>query len=206
MGAPLRVGILVSGRGTNLRALLAAFPPGHPLVHIACVATNRAGCPAIGYAREAGIPVHSASRDAYPSREGQQAAIAAALAAEGIDLAVLAGYDQIIGPALLAPYAGRLINVHPSLLPAFAGTLHAQEAAIRHGAKVSGCTVHFVTEEVDGGPIIAQAAVPVLEGDGVAELSARILAQEHRLLPLAVTLIAQGRVRLEGRRVHIDGD
>jgi phosphoribosylglycinamide formyltransferase-1 len=200
----MHVGVLVSGRGSNLRALLAAFPAGHPLVCIACVVTNRPGCAALAVAREAGVPAREVSSDDYPSREARQGAIAAALGAEKVDLVVLAGFDQVLGAALLAPYAGRLINVHPSLLPAFAGTLHAQAAALRHGVKVSGCTVHYVTEDVDGGPIIAQAAVPVLDGDGVADLSARILEQEHRLLPMVVALIAEGRVQVDGRRVRIN--
>jgi len=115
----------------------------------------------------------------------------------------LAGYDQVLGPSFLEPYAGRVINIHPSLLPAFGGTLHAQAAALRHGVKVTGCTVHFVTEAVDGGPIIAQAAVPVQDDDTVDTLSQRILAQEHLLLPLVVARIAEGKARVEGRRVRV---
>ncbi len=200
---PLRVGVLVSGRGSNLRALLAAFPAGHPLVRIVCAVTNRPGCAALGLAREAGIPAAVVSGSDYPAREAQQSVMAAVLGAADVDLVVLAGYDQVLGPALLEPFVGRVINVHPSLLPAFGGTLHAQEAALRHGVKVTGCTVHFVTAAVDGGPIIAQAAVPVQDDDTVDTLSRRILAQEHVLLPRAVALIAEGRARVEGRRVRV---
>ncbi|MGH2347781.1 MAG: phosphoribosylglycinamide formyltransferase, partial [Chloroflexota bacterium] len=182
MKTPLTVGVLVSGRGSNLRALLGAFPAGHPLVRIVVVVSNRPGCVALGYAREAGIPVEIVNREDYSSRDAQQSAMAAALAAAEVDLVVLAGYDQVLGPSLLEPFAGRIINVHPSLLPVFGGTLHAQAAALQHGVKVTGCTVHFVTAAVDGGPIIAQAAVPVRDDDTVDTLSLRILAQEHILL------------------------
>jgi phosphoribosylglycinamide formyltransferase-1 len=148
--------------------------------------------------------VHSFAKKAYGSRTARDAAMAEALYQAEAELVVLAGYDEILDPALLSPFAGRLINVHPSLLPAFAGTLHAQAAALQCGVKVSGCTIHYVTEDVDGGPIIAQATVPVLEDDDVESLSARILEQEHRLLPRVVRLIAEGQVHLEGRRVRID--
>lgn len=199
----MRVGVLVSGRGSNLQALLAAFPAGHPTVQIVCVVSNRPGCPALEHAERAGVPTHALAREAYASRLEQQAAISAALAGAGVELVVLAGYDQVVGAPLLEAFAHRMINVHPSLLPAFAGTLHAQADALRHGVKVTGCTVHFVTAEVDGGPIIAQATVPVLEGDDAATLSRRILDQEHRLLPQAVAWIAEGRVRIEGRRAMV---
>ncbi|HWE61135.1 MAG TPA: phosphoribosylglycinamide formyltransferase, partial [Chloroflexota bacterium] len=195
----------VSGRGSNLQALLAAFPPDHPLVQISCVIGNRPDCAALGHARRAGVLTHSIARQDYPSREAQHTTIAERLADAGAQLVVLAGYDQVLTAPLLTAYAGRLINVHPSLLPAFAGTLHAPAEALRYGVKVSGCTVHYVTAEVDGGPIIAQAAVPVLEDDDEASLSARILEQEHWLLPQVVCWLAEGRVHLQGRRVHIDG-
>lgn len=201
---PLRVGVLVSGRGSNLQALLAAFPGDHPRVRIACAISNRPGCPALAHARDAGIPALVFDRRAYAGRVAQHAAMAERLRDERVDLVVLAGYDQIVAEPLLAAYAGRLINVHPSLLPAFAGTLHAQAEALQHGAKISGCTVHFVTAAVDGGPIIAQAAVAVLDDDDEAALAARILEQEHLLLPRVVAWIAEGRARIDGRRVRIE--
>jgi phosphoribosylglycinamide formyltransferase-1 len=201
----VRVGVLVSGRGSNLRALLAAFSPGHPAVEIVCVVSNRPGCAALAHAATAGVPAHTVPRAAYPSRHAQQAAMARILAEAGVELVVLAGYDQVLGPPLLDAFPLRTINIHPSLLPAFAGSLHAQADALRHGVKLSGCTVHFVTSEVDGGPIIAQAAVPVLDDDDEETLARRILEQEHRLLPQVVAWIAEGRVRMEGRRVRLAG-
>jgi phosphoribosylglycinamide formyltransferase-1 len=199
----MRVGVLVSGRGSNLQALLAAFPAGHPLVEIVCVVSNRPECQALEHAQRAGVPAHAMPRREHGSRDAQQAAIAGILQDAGVELVVLAGYDQVLGAPLLDDFADRILNVHPSLLPAFGGTLHAQEEALRHGVKVTGCTVHYVNSEVDGGPIIAQAAVPVLDDDDAARLSQRILEQEHRLLPRAVAWIAEGRVRVEGRRVHL---
>jgi phosphoribosylglycinamide formyltransferase-1 len=200
----MRVGVLVSGRGSNLRALLDALSAKSSAAHVVCVVTNRPGCAALDHARRADVPVHIFAKKEYGSRAARDAAMAEALNQAGVDLVVLAGYDEILDPVLLSPFAGRMINVHPSLLPAFAGTLHAQAAALKYGVKVSGCTVHYVTADVDCGPIIAQAAVPVLDDDDVESLSARILEQEHRLLPHVVTLIAEGKVQLEGRRVHID--
>ena len=200
----MRVGVLVSGRGSNLRALLDALPAGGSPARVVCVLTNRPGCAALDHARSAGVPAHAFAKSEYASRADRDAAMAEMLDQAGVDLVVLAGYDEVLGPAVLQPYAGRVINVHPSLLPAFAGTLHAQEAALRHGVKVSGCTIHYVTEDVDGGPIIAQAAAPVLDDDDVERLSGRILEQEHRLLPHVVMLIAEGRVQLDGRRVRVD--
>jgi phosphoribosylglycinamide formyltransferase-1 len=201
----MRVGVLVSGRGTNLRALLDAFPAAHPLVQIVCVVTNRPGCPALEHAHRASVPTQSVPRAAYPSRAAQHTAIAAVLADAAVDLVVLAGYDQILDAALLDRYVDRVINVHPSLLPAFGGTLHAQAAALQYGVKVTGCTVHFVTAAVDAGPIIAQVTVPVLDDDSVETLSQRILEQEHVLLPWVVTRLAEGRVAVEGQRVRIIG-
>lgn len=199
----MRVAVMASGRGSNLEALLHAFPAGHPTVRIVCVVTNRPGCGAIERARQAGVDAHVLPRAEFSSRWEQQAAIAERLAAVEAELIVLAGYDQLLTGALLTPYAGRIINIHPSLLPAFAGTLHAQEAALAYSVKVTGCTVHYVNEEIDGGPIIAQAAVAVLEDDNAASLAQRILIEEHRLLPTAVELIAEGRVKVEGRHVRI---
>jgi phosphoribosylglycinamide formyltransferase-1 len=200
---PLRVAVLASGRGSNVQALLTAFPAGHPLAQIVCAIGNRPGSPALKRAGEAGVPTHLIARGHYPSRPAQDMAIVEVLRRVDTELAVLAGYDQILTAPLLDAFAGRMINIHPSLLPAFAGTLHAQADALRYGVKVSGCTVHFVTAAVDGGPIIAQAAVPVLEEDDEATLSARILEQEHRLLPAVVTWIAEGRVQIEGSRVGV---
>jgi phosphoribosylglycinamide formyltransferase-1 len=199
----MRVGVLVSGRGSNLQALLRAFPNGHSSAAIVQVVSNRRECQALEHAHAAGVPACALERSQYQDRSAQQQAMADVLLDARVDLLVLAGFDQILTSALLRPFAGRVINIHPSLLPAFAGTLHAQAAALDHGVKVTGCTVHYVNEEIDGGPIIAQAAVPVLQSDSEESLSSRILQQEHRLLPWVVELIAEGRLRVEGRRVLI---
>jgi len=201
----MRVGVLASGRGSNLQALLRAFPEGHPCVSITCVMSNRPECLALTHARSAGVVAPAFPRSAYGSRVEQQRAMAAALVAAHVDLVVLAGYDQVLTSSLLQPFAGRIINIHPSLLPAFAGTLHAQAEAVAYGVKLSGCTVHYVIEEIDQGPIIAQAAVPVYDSDTEDSLAQRILEQEHQLLPAVVKWIAEGRVRIEGRRVVILG-
>ncbi len=199
----MRVGVLISGRGSNLRALLEAFPAGHESVDICCVATNRQACGGLRYARSCGIPTYVFPRASYPSRHAQQSAVADALLTQGVQLVVLAGFDQIATEAILKPFGGRIVNIHPSLLPAFGGTLHAQAEALAYGVKVTGCTVHYVNEEIDAGPIIAQAAVRVLASDTVEVLAGRILEQEHRLLPAVVKSIAEGRVSVEGRRVLV---
>jgi phosphoribosylglycinamide formyltransferase-1 len=199
----MRVGVLASGRGSNLQALLRSFPIGHAKAEIVCVVSNRPGCEALQHARGANVPAFGLPQSAFPSRGEQQAAMAKVLRDADVELVVLAGYDQILTSELLRPFEGQIINVHPSLLPAFAGTLHAQEAALAYGVKVSGCTVHYVIEDIDQGPIIAQEAVPVFIADSVDSLAQRILEQEHTLLPRVVELIAEGRVVVEGRRVRI---
>jgi len=201
--APTRVGVLVSGRGSNLAALLddAALPDAPYAIALAL--SNRAGAPALEHARRAGAPAHAVERAGFESRAAQQAEMVRLLREYGVEIVVTAGFDQILAPAFVAAYPSRILNVHPSLLPAFAGTLHAQEEALAHGVKVTGCTVHLVTAEVDAGPIVAQAAVPVRDDDTVEALSARILAEERRLLPHVVRLMATGRVRVEGRRTAL---
>lgn len=198
--------MLVSGRGTNLQALLDAQAAGRLGGEVVVVISNHAGAPALERAAAAGVPTVVIERDAFPTRKAQHLAIADALAAYGVDLVVLAGFDRIVHPEVVRRYAGRILNVHPSLLPAFAGGLHAQADALAYGVKIAGCTVHFVTDEVDAGPIVLQAAVPVLDDDTVESLSARILAEEHRILPEAVRLLSEGRLRIEGRRVRILSD
>ena len=198
-----KVGVLVSGRGTNLQAILDAVEAGSLPVEVAVVISNRPDAYGLERARRHGVPTVIVPLADYPGRKSHEAAVARELAARGVDLVVLAGYDRITRHAVLAAYSGRIINIHPALLPAFAGTLHAQEDALAYGVKISGCTVHFVTEEVDCGPIVVQRAVDVREDDTVESLKARILAEEHRALPEAVRLIASGRARIEGRRVVI---
>lgn len=199
----VRAGVLVSGRGSNLQALIDAYKAGSLGAELSVVICNHAGVYAIERARAAGIPCLVCERESYPTRKEQHLAIGRALEQYGVDLLVTAGFDRILHPEVTARYRDRFVNIHPSLLPAFGGGLHAQADALEYGAKVSGCTVHFCTEEPDAGPIILQAAVPILEGDTVESLSERILAEEHRILPEAVRLFAAGRLRIEGRRVHI---
>lgn len=196
-----RLGVLVSGRGTNLQAIIDAVQDRRLPVEIAVVVSNHAGVLALSRAEAAGIPTVVLERRSFASRDEQQQAIRDALLARRVDLVVLAGFDRVVGPDLLAAFPHRIINIHPSLLPAFGGGLHAQADALAYGAKVSGCTVHFVTNQVDGGPIIVQRAVPVLDDDTVESLSARILEQEHEALIEAIGLFADGRLRIEGRRV-----
>jgi phosphoribosylglycinamide formyltransferase 1 len=189
-----RVGILISGRGSNMAALLAAAAhPGYP-VEIALVLSNRADAPGLATAAAAGVPTAVVEHRAYGSdRAGHEAAITAALGRAGVEFVCLAGYMRLLTPFLVNRYAGRMLNIHPSLLPAFPG-LDTHARALAAGVKLHGCTVHLVTETMDAGPILAQAAVPVLPGDDEARLAARVLAQEHVLYPLALRLVAANRI------------
>ena len=197
----LRIGVLASGRGSNLGAILDAIERGELPAEVVVVAGNRPAAPALARAQARGLPALAAARAAYPDRTAQHHALIEILRAHQVELVVLAGYDQILSPEFIRGFRERIINIHPSLLPAFSGTLHAQADALAYGVKIAGCTAHFVTEDVDAGPIILQAAVPVEDDDTVETLAARILTQEHRILPEAIRLIAEGRIRIEGRRV-----
>jgi len=198
----LRVGVLASGRGSNFRAIVAAAEAGRIPAALVALVADRAEAAALSIADAHGVDALFVDPREYPGREAHEKAIVALLEERGVELVCLAGYMRILGPGFVRHFHGRLLNIHPSLLPAFAG-LHAQRQALEHGVKVSGATVHFVDEGTDTGPIVLQAAVPVLEGDTEVTLSDRILAEEHRLYPEAIRLFAQGRLRLEGRRVHI---
>jgi len=199
----VKVAVLVSGAGTNLQALLdASQTPGFP-ARIALVGCNRASAAAIARAEAAGVPVCLADRDAYPRRVERQRRLLEALHRADVELVVLAGFDEVLVPEFVASFSGRMLNTHPSLLPAFGGTLHAVEQALDHGVKISGCTVHLVTDELDGGPILLQACVEVRADDSVESLHARIRQQEHGLLCDAVRAFAEGRVRVEGRRARV---
>ncbi len=197
-----RVGILVSGRGSNMTALAEAMREGRIAAEPAVVISNVAGAAALERAAEWGIPTAVLDHRALRPREAHERAVAEVLRAHRVDLVCLAGYMRLLSPWLVSEFRGRILNVHPALLPAFPG-LDAQRQALAHGAKVSGCTVHFVDEECDHGPIVLQAAVPVEEGDDEETLSARILAEEHRIYPEAVRLFFEGRLAIEGRRVRI---
>jgi phosphoribosylglycinamide formyltransferase 1 len=201
----LRVGVLVSGAGTNLQALLdACRTPGFPAV-VVLVACNRASAPAVARAQQTGVAVCLADRQAIPSRVERQRVLAEALRQSQVDLVVLAGYDEILGAEFVQAFQGRMINTHPSLLPAFGGSMHAVREALEHGVKVTGCTIHLVTDEVDRGPILLQRCVEVRPDDDEQALHARIRTQEHRLLPEAVRAYAEGRVRVEGCRARVIG-
>jgi phosphoribosylglycinamide formyltransferase 1 len=197
----LKVGVLISGRGSNLQALIdAAAEPAYP-AEIAAVISNRADAPGLERATTAGIPTHVIA-------EADQAAFAAAadrvLGDAGVELIALAGFMRILDTGFVEAWTDRMVNIHPSLLPAFPG-LHPQRQALAAGVKFSGCTVHFVRAAVDTGPIIAQAVVPVLDGDDEDTLAARILTAEHRLYPLAVRLFAERRLGIVGNRVAATG-
>ena len=201
--SPLRVGVLVSGAGTNLQALLdAAREPRYP-ARIVLVGCNRADVAAIGRAQSAGVPVCLVDRATVPERVERQRHLLVALRSADVELVVLAGYDEILVPEFVAAYSGRILNTHPSLLPAFGGTMHAVAQALEHGVKVTGCTIHLVTDDLDNGPILLQECLEVRDDDDVASLHARIREGEHRLLPRAVSAFAEGRVLVEGRRARV---
>jgi len=185
-----RLGVLASGRGSNLRNLLDRR------CLVVAVATNRPSCGAAAIARQRGVPLGEFSQRRFPSLEARDAAMRDWLAERGVEVVVNAGYDRILHPVFLAGFPGRVINVHPSLLPAFGGGMDAVERALEHGVKITGCTVHVVTEDVDAGPILLQAAVPVRPDDTVETLRARIRAEEHRILPEAIQLIAEASTSL----------
>ncbi|MEK6548872.1 MAG: phosphoribosylglycinamide formyltransferase, partial [Nitrospirota bacterium] len=199
--APLRLAVLASGRGSNLQAIIDAIKEGRLRAVLAVVISNKAEAQALERARKHGAPAVFLDPKATPGRDAYDAVILEHLRKHDVGLVALAGYMKIVTRVLIDAYANRIMNIHPSLLPSFPG-LKAQQQALDWGAKVSGCTVHFVEEGVDTGPIIQQAAVPVLEGDTAESLEARILAQEHRIYPEAIQLFAEGCLTVEGRRVH----
>jgi phosphoribosylglycinamide formyltransferase-1 len=194
-----RIGVLVSGRGSNLQALINAIDGGRLDATIAVVVSNVADVPALTRAEKAGIETLVIPHTGWPSREAFDERLAAALVERQVRLVCLAGFMRRLSARFLECFTGPVLNVHPSLLPAFPGT-DAPGQALAHGVKVAGCTVHLVTPELDGGPIVLQAAVPVFPDDSVETLAARILIEEHRLLPAAVACVLDGRWRLDGRR------
>jgi phosphoribosylglycinamide formyltransferase-1 len=204
MPEPLALGVLLSGSGTNLQALIDAIAAGRLHARIAVVVSNVVDAGGVERAQRHGLTVHVLPHRDAPTRAAYDAQLVEILHAHGVELVVLAGFMRLVTPVLLAAYPARVVNVHPALLPAFPG-LHAEKQALDHGARLTGVTVHFVDEQPDHGPILAQAAVPVFADDTEATLHARIQRQEHRLYPFAIQLIAEGRVRIEGRRVLIAG-
>ena len=191
--------MLISGRGSNLQALIDAIDRGSLPASIAVVISNKPEAPGLERARAAGIETLVINHRQFDSRDAFDRAVARELKARGVEVVCLAGFMRLIGPPMLEAYPNAILNVHPSLLPSFPG-VSAQAQAIVHGVKVSGATVHLVTGELDGGPIILQAPVPVAPDDTDESLSARILAEEHRIYPLAVAMVLSGHWRLEGRR------
>lgn len=201
--ARLRVGVLISGRGSNLQALIdACAEPSFP-AEIVLVVSNEAAAQGLARARAAGIPTRVVPHRDYPDRARFDAALDAVLREAGVELVCLAGFMRLLGDAFVDAWRDRLINIHPALLPAFKG-LHTHERALAAGVRLHGCTVHFVRPAMDEGPIIAQGAVPVLPDDTPETLAERVLAVEHRAYPLALRLIAEGRVRVEGERALVD--
>lgn len=194
--------ILISGRGSNMEALIAARDAGNLPVNIAAVISNRPDAKGLETAQRAGIEAHFIDHKAFAGREAFDGALAECIDGFAPDLVVLAGFMRILSEGFVRRYEGRLINIHPSLLPSFPG-LHTHQRALEEGVRIHGCTVHFVTPALDHGPVIIQAAVPVLDDDTEATLAARILTQEHRIYPQAVRWFAEDKLRLENGRVRL---
>lgn len=199
-----RLAILLSGRGSNFAAIHDAIVRGELDAEIALVLSNRPSAKGLELARDRGLPTAVLSHRDFPSRETHEDAVAGAIERSGAEIIALAGYMRLLSPQFVQRFSAKILNVHPSLLPAFPGT-DAQAQALAHGVKVSGCTVHLVDATLDGGPILVQRAVPVLDGDTVETLSARILEEEHRAYVEALRIVVSGKYRVEGRRVVMGG-
>jgi phosphoribosylglycinamide formyltransferase-1 len=198
------IGVLISGRGSNLQAIIDATRDGRLEARIALVISNRADAGGLQRAQDAGIETLVRDHKAYPSREAFEQVLVDDLRARDVSLVCLAGFMRLLGATFVDAFPNRILNIHPALLPAFPG-LHAQRQAVEHGAKISGATVHLVDTNLDAGPIVMQGAVPVLDADTEDTLSARILEQEHRIYPEAITRILDGHWTIQGRRVVFGG-
>lgn len=194
-----KLGILISGRGSNLQAIIDAIAEGRLDATIGVVISNRAGAAGLARARDAGIKAITIDHKAYGTRAEHERAVVRELRARDVGLVCLAGYMRLLGPDFLAAFPNRILNVHPALLPAFPG-VDAQRQAWEHGVKISGATVHLVNADLDAGPIVLQAAVPVRDDDTPETLAARILVEEHRMYPDAIKIVLDGGWRIEGRR------
>ncbi len=194
-----KLAVLVSGRGSNLQAIIDSIKKNDLQAEISLVISNVNHAYAMERAQEHGLEVFFLDPKSYPDRNSYEKILIEKIRSKSVDLVCLAGYMQILGKNFIGAFSGRIINIHPSLLPAFPG-LNVQKRALEHGARFSGCTVHFVDEEVDGGPIISQAVVPIFDDDNEASLSERILEQEHIIYPEAIRLILEGKLTLSGRR------
>lgn len=203
MARQVPIGVLISGSGTNLQSIIDEIEARRLDATIRVVVSNREEAYGLVRARNHRIPTEVLDHRKFPSREACDQAVIDILRARGAELVILAGFMRLLSPVLVKAYSNRIMNIHPALLPSFPG-LHAQKKALEHGVRFSGCTVHFVNEECDEGPIIIQAVVPVLPHDTEETLSARILAQEHRIYPRAIQLYSEGRLRVVGRRVLVD--
>ena len=196
------MGVLCSGRGTNLQSILAAVDSGQIPAPVGVVLTDKPDAKALDRAEKAGIPHFCVNRKQYADKQAFEEAIVEKLRAHGVTLVILAGFMRILSPYFVQEFPGRILNIHPSLLPSFGGA-HAHRDVLAYGVKVSGCTIHFVDEGMDSGPIILQTAVPVLDGDDEDTLAARVLEQEHKLYPRAIELFLKDKLKIEGRKVRI---
>lgn len=197
-----RLGILCSGRGSNMESIIKAIQRGEINAEIQVVLTDRPDARAIEIARAEGIEAVALDRATYESREAFEQAMIKVLDEKGVTLVILAGFMRLLSPVFVGHYKGRILNIHPSLLPSFGGA-HAHRDVLAYGVKVSGCTIHFVDEGMDSGPIILQASVPVLDDDTEETLAARVLSEEHKLYPRAIALYCDDRLVVDGRKVVI---
>ena len=196
------LGVLCSGRGTNLQSILAAVDSGQIPAPVGVVLTDKPEAKALERAEKAGIPHFCIDRKKYETKQAFEEALVEKLREHGVTLVILAGFMRILSPYFVHAFPGRILNIHPSLLPSFGGA-HAHRDVLAYGVKVSGCTIHFVDEGMDSGPIILQTAVPVLDGDDEDTLAARVLVEEHKLYPRAIELFLKGKLKIEGRKVRI---
>ncbi|MFA4849278.1 MAG: phosphoribosylglycinamide formyltransferase [Methanoregula sp.] len=197
-----RIAVVASGRGSNFQAVIDAIRNGTVPAECAALITDNPKAYALERAKKAGVPCRIIDYSQFPSREDYERALLSSMQEADVDLFVLAGYMRILGSSIVKAFPGKMINIHPALLPSFTG-LHAQRQAVQYGVKLAGCTVHFVDESLDGGPIILQKCVPVLETDDEDALAERILAQEHVAFPEAIRLFCEDRLVIEGRKVRI---
>jgi len=204
MARQVPLGVLVSGGGTNLQAIIDAIEGGRLDAVVQVVASNRADAYGLVRAKQHGIPTEVVDHRKYPTREDFDNALIEVLKSREVELVILAGFMRLLSPLFVSAFSNRIMNIHPALLPAFSG-LHGQRKALEYGVRFSGCTVHFVNEECDQGPIIIQAVVPVFPDDTEESLSARILKEEHRIYPRAIQLYSEGRLHVSGRKVLVDG-
>ena len=196
------LGVLCSGRGTNLQSILAAVDSGQIPAPVGVVLTDKPDAKALERAEKAGIPHFCVDRKKYETKQAFEEALVEKLHEHGVTLVILAGFMRILSPYFVHEFPGRILNIHPSLLPSFGGA-HAHRDVLAYGVKVSGCTIHFVDEGMDSGPIILQTAVPVLDGDDEDTLAARVLVEEHKLYPRAIELFLKGKLKVEGRKVRV---